>query len=373
MAVPTVQGGKDEYFTVLVGPMVRTIWRSLSFPHDIYPSCTAIHSSRPRMSSNVNIAATQGIWMTAVFLEAILHGMGLLQGFLYFVWFHRDPWFIKGTVIVMLVLESIQMGAAYSNVYELFVTNFAHLDALNTIHRQDAVQLTALFLSIFIAQAHFARCVYQCRHIKAFPELRFKSQVPVVHKQHIILPITISVFSLVALGAGIAQVVQMIKLKLYSNLGSTSVTSNLQAGFAFAADLLITFGLCWRLNKNRGGIQSTNKILNFLILTAINRGVFTMLFAALNIVLFLSQPGTFYFMLALLLSDKFYLNSMLAMLNTREYAVHLNGSVVEHVSLSTFSARSGGSAPDRPNNIVVSTTRETQYDDEFFTNTKLTV
>ncbi|KAF7328638.1 hypothetical protein MSAN_02475900 [Mycena sanguinolenta] len=306
----------------------------------------------PRMASNqVDIPSTQGIWMTAVFLEAILHGMGLLQGFLYFVWFHRDPWSIKGTVIAMLPFK---WGAAYSNVYELFVTNFANFESLNTIHRQDSVQLTALFLSIFIAQAHFARCVYQ------------------LHKRHIILPLTIFIFSLVALGAGIAQVVQMIRLKLYSNLGVTSLTSNLQAAFALAADLLITFGLCWRLNKNRGGIQSTNKILNFLILTAINRGVFTMFFAALNIALFVRRPNTFYFMLALLLSDKFYLNSMLAMLNTREYAVHLSGSVVEHVSLSTFAARSG-TAPSRSNDVVVSRVQETQYDDEYFTNTKLAV
>lgn len=114
------------------------------------------------------------------------------------------------------------------------------------------------------------------------------------------------------------------------------VTDNLQASFALAADVLITFGLCWRLNKNRGGIQSyvggvsrnatlmncrTNKILNFLIMTAINRGVFTMIFAALNMILvrssaiksgirlidhpqFITQPQKFYFMIAILLSDK---------------------------------------------------------------------
>ncbi|KAJ7870653.1 hypothetical protein B0H14DRAFT_2571233 [Mycena olivaceomarginata] len=48
-------------------------------------------------------------------------------------------------------------------------------------------------------------------------------------------------------------------------------------------------------------------------MTAINRGTFTVLLAALNIILFFGQPGKFYFMLALLISDKVYMNSMLAM------------------------------------------------------------
>jgi hypothetical protein len=47
-----------------------------------------------------------------------------------------------------------------------------------------------------------------------------------------------------------------IQLGEYSKLGSTKVTTNLQAAAALAADALITFGLCWRLNKGRGGIQS---------------------------------------------------------------------------------------------------------------------
>ncbi|KAJ7048948.1 hypothetical protein C8F01DRAFT_1094221 [Mycena amicta] len=47
-----------------------------------------------------------------------------------------------------------------------------------------------------------------------------------------------------------------LRLKHYSNLEHTKVTSNMQAAFALAADVLITVGLCWRLNQGRTGMQS---------------------------------------------------------------------------------------------------------------------
>jgi len=52
-----------------------------------------------------------------------------------------------------------------------------------------------------------------------------------------------------------------------------------------------------------------------------------MFFAILTITLFLTTPGTMYFMIGVLISDKLYMNSLLAVLNTREYASHLRGGM----------------------------------------------
>ncbi|KAJ7224396.1 hypothetical protein GGX14DRAFT_557275 [Mycena pura] len=216
------------------------------------------------MASGPDLSSTVGIWLLSVFLESLLHGMGMLQCFLYgvhskpilvphtisvrsyFVWYPKDPWSFKATVILIIVLESVQMGASFGNIYDWFINQFGNWDALRFIGWPDMLQLTALYLSVFVAQVHFARCIYH------------------LQKQNIILPAIIFLLALVA-------VVDLAKL--------------FNAGTAIAADILITFGLCWRLNQGRGGIQSTNKILNFLIMTAINRGGFTVIFAALNIIL----------------------------------------------------------------------------------------
>ncbi|KAJ6549134.1 hypothetical protein DFH09DRAFT_1087202 [Mycena vulgaris] len=86
---------------------------------------------------------------------------------------------------------------------------------------------------------------------------------------------------------------------------------------------------------------STNNLLNFFIRTAINRGVLTMIPAALNMTLFLTQPGTFYSMFVLLISGKFYMNSMVAMLNTRRHAHAISRfgqtqTTVDHIAMNSF-------------------------------------
>ncbi|KAJ7116898.1 hypothetical protein C8R44DRAFT_983273 [Mycena epipterygia] len=261
------------------------------------------------------LGPTVGMWFTGLFLQSILHGMGLLQGFLYFVWNQNDPWVIKGAVIAILILETVQIGAAFDNVYVWLIDGFGDPENLNIIHWQDMLQLGALYLS-----THFAKTIYQ------------------LHKEDKVLPGFAFLFALVALGGGIGQVILATGVGEYSKLGQTSVTANLQAAAALASDMLITFGLCWRLSNGRGGIQSTNKVLNFLIITAINRGVMTMLLATLSIILIV---GTFYFMIALLLTGKCYMNSMLAILNTRQHAGRMHGTIIlEQVSMPIFG--SGG-------------------------------
>ncbi|KAJ6550119.1 hypothetical protein B0H19DRAFT_1264982 [Mycena capillaripes] len=304
------------------------------------------------MAPSPDLHPTVGIWLISVLLEALLHGMGLLQCFLYFVWYHKDPWSFKVAVLLMVALESVQMGASFGNVYHWFITGFGNFDALRFIWWSDMLQLTALYLSMFVAQAHFARCIYH------------------LHKQNVILPAVISLLALVAL-LGLAKSFNaydsdnMLIWALPNILdqSNSQVTTNLQAASALTADALITFGLCWRLNQTRGGIQSTNKILNFLIMTAVNRGLFTMVFAALNIILFFSRPETFDFMLPLFIGEKFYMNSMLAMLNTREYAVHAaQTSGVTRLSLPVYEANPNSTKTA----VSVSTSQVTRYDESSF-------
>nr|GAT49941.1 predicted protein [Mycena chlorophos] len=253
---------------------------------------------------------TVGVWLVCTFVACVLQGAGMLQAFLYFVWYPKDPWITKATVITLVILQCIQMSSAIANVWVWFIEGFGDFNSLDTIHVEDMLQLVALFASVWVAQLHFARTIYQ------------------LMKGNLIIPILIVIVACASLGSGIGQVVKAVHLGRYHLLGATSTTSNLQAGFALAGDVLITGALCWRLNEGKsGGMQSTNRVLNFLILTAVNRGVSTMIFAVINIALFVSQPGTMFFMIGILISDKLYMNSLLAILNTRDYASHLRGGM----------------------------------------------
>ncbi|KAJ7480865.1 hypothetical protein FB451DRAFT_153991 [Mycena latifolia] len=287
------------------------------------------------------LAPTYGIWMVGLFLMSILLGMGILQAYLYFLWYHKDHWGIKATVVLITVLEVTQTSLFFSATYTLLIDGFGNFDGLGVIPWQAPTQLILLYASTFVAQLYFSYCIY------------------LLHKRRILFPLVILLLAFVSFGAGVAQFILSLNIKLFKDLPSTVAASNTQAAVALACDVLITAGLCWRLNSSRTGMQSTNQLLNFLIMTAINRGVLTMVTAVLNIVLFVTQPGTFYFIFVLLISGKFYMNSMLAMLNTRQHAhslAKLAQMTVDHVSLAELAPT--GSI----HGVNVSVTRETRTD-----------
>ncbi|KAJ6504913.1 hypothetical protein DFH09DRAFT_1375273, partial [Mycena vulgaris] len=270
--------------------------------------------------------STFGVWLVALFLESILYGMGLLQVYLYFLWYHKDNWVIKGTVITITILETFQTVTFFVLVYSFLIDDFGIFEKLAFIPWQSLAQLTSIYVSIFICQIYFAHTIY------------------VLHKKSKVLPAVIVLLALVAMAGAIAQVVISVHINQWTGLGKLSVYLNLQAACTLAADILITVGLSWRLNSTRSGVQSTNKLLNFLIINAINRGVLTMLTALLNMILFLAEPGTFYFMLIVIISGKLYMNSMLAILNTRQHAKSI-GQVTSGVRSTDISMHSFSAAP----------------------------
>ncbi|KAJ6542304.1 hypothetical protein DFH09DRAFT_1282583 [Mycena vulgaris] len=297
--------------------------------------------------------STFGVWLVALFLESILYGMGLLQVYLYFLWYHKDNWVIKGTTATVprirltplfSILETFQTVTFFVLVYSFLIDDFGIFEKLAFIPWQSLAQLTSIYVSIFICQIYFAHTIY------------------VLHKKSKVLPAVIVLLALVAMAGAIAQVVISVHINQWTGLGKLSVYLNLQAACTLAADILITVGLSWRLNSTRSGVQSTNKLLNFLIINAINRGVLTMLTALLNMILvhppvlstglddselnlqFLAEPGTFYFMLIVIISGKLYMNSMLAILNTRQHAKSI-GQVTSGVRSTDISMHSFSAAP----------------------------
>ncbi|KAF9254570.1 hypothetical protein L218DRAFT_1009537 [Marasmius fiardii PR-910] len=82
--------------------------------------------------------------------------------------------------------------------------------------------------------------------------------------------------------------------------------TSLQSAAAFVVDSMITICLVVILRGKKSEIQQTNRMLDTLILYAINRGFLTAACALINLVLFLAVPGTFYFFLGLVSSSKLY-------------------------------------------------------------------
>ncbi|KAF8173890.1 hypothetical protein K438DRAFT_2023406 [Mycena galopus ATCC 62051] len=281
--------------------------------------------------------STYGVWLVSLFLETILYGMGVLQTWIYFAGRPTDLKSVKWTVLVVLVLETIQVVFFFRSSYSRFVERFGQIQ-LDLIWA-DSLQLLAAYLSGFIVQMYITsstRYPHACSSVPdilrvAFTNVRLDSRASALTLNKFI-PVTknrkrfgfsavgiyiILLLAVVQLVAGIVQTVWSYELRSFLKIGETKAITTLQAAASLLCDLLITTFLCAFLKSQKGDIGNTNYMMDMLIHDAINRGVLTSLSSGVNMVLFLALPDTFWFFLGLAPNSKFYMNSMLATLNTR--------------------------------------------------------
>ncbi|PPR01338.1 hypothetical protein CVT24_006340 [Panaeolus cyanescens] len=243
------------------------------------------------------LTSTYGVWLVSLFLETILYGCGLLQAWLYFHWYHDDRILIRGMVLLLVVLETLQIVFIFASTYSCLIIHFGDFAYLQEINWADEAQFPT-YISTFIVQIHS----YWYADLLRLP---YGTDIPAC----------LSLFVIIDL----VQEVKLVKLNLWSTLSTTSSTYVLQSAATLACDLLITGSLLFRLNSSRTGLRSTNSLLDKLMINAINRGGLTAFAAAWNLILFIAIPNTFWFVIGYFISSKLYMNSALASLNSRQH------------------------------------------------------
>ncbi|KAF7303685.1 hypothetical protein MIND_00597900 [Mycena indigotica] len=259
--------------------------------------------SAPPVPQLPPLDSTYGVWLVSLFVETILYGMGILQAWIYFANRPQDSLSIKLTVLIVVVLETLQATFFFRSSYLRFVQNFGVLTAV--LNWVDSVQLLSSYLGAFAVQLFFASRVYRLTQ-------NTRSWFAKIGMYGIFF------FAFISVVAGIAQTAWTNAIGSFLKLDETKAVTTVQAATSLACDLLITLFLCVFLTSQKGDIKKTNVMMDRLIYEAINRGTLTALASGINLVLFLALPDTFWFFLGLAPSSKLYMNSMLATLNNRQ-------------------------------------------------------
>jgi len=96
-----------------------------------------------------------------------------------------------------------------------------------------------------------------------------------------------------------------------------AIISGLVQGLAAFNDVLITASLCFYLRRSRGGLPSTNLLVDTLMVYAVSRGVLTAIGQILFLITNVGFPGATYYLPFHQVVGKLYVNSVLATLNVR--------------------------------------------------------
>ncbi|KAL1949889.1 hypothetical protein VTO73DRAFT_8770 [Trametes versicolor] len=256
----------------------------------------------PPLSEFPPIGPNYGALLVGTFLSLILYGVELHQLYRYIRLYSTDRSLIKCYVAVLVLLDTFHTVLTMHTSYWYLVTNYFKPLILLTPMWSLMLQPMTTGLIIILSQLFYARRVFlldkRYRHLVAITLVMFAAE----------------------LGFAIAFTVKAFKLVIFDadTLTQMSWIQSAAFGIVVLADIILTCVLILSLSQNRTGFKRTDSMLDVLIAYAICTGLLTDVVTMVCFILDRIAPGELLFGAADMICVKVYVNSVLAVLNTRQ-------------------------------------------------------
>ncbi|KAJ6468282.1 hypothetical protein C8R45DRAFT_1218790 [Mycena sanguinolenta] len=250
------------------------------------------------------LVPTMGVSLVGVFVSAILYGVTSLQTFMYFqTYSHKDPRVLKSTVILLWLFETAHTVLACGFIFRLLILNFGDFAALEITAVSDEMTQGMLAVIVFIVQCFYAHRLW-------------------IFTRNIYLTVIVVAMILGHLAFEIVTLYVVIRFPNFTDFHD-KVTPYFTAAMVLAAasDTIIAITMALYLQRNRyhDTFQRTNTLLNRLIKYIVSTGALTSMVDVIVLTTYLAMPNNLVYIGFLNIVNNFYANSMLAMLNAREF------------------------------------------------------
>ncbi|KAL4247682.1 hypothetical protein ABKN59_008914 [Abortiporus biennis] len=233
---------------------------------------------------------------------AVLYGITSLQTFIYFKFHYGDALVLRLLVCVVWILDTLHVGLITSGMYRYLITDYG--DILSA-----AVPIWEILVMVMVSNVSNAiiRGVVVYRLWK-------------LSKQQVLqwfFCIAITLLSFYVFAAGIFFAVEGFFVDSYEDV--SGISWSLYSGFAVevALDALIVTAQCLTLKQYRTGVTRVDRVINTLMTYMINTGLLTSICALLCLITFITLPGRYVYFAFYFVLSKFYVNALLATLNSR--------------------------------------------------------
>ncbi|KAI0706380.1 hypothetical protein C8Q76DRAFT_749371 [Earliella scabrosa] len=249
-------------------------------------------------STGTALDTTFGALLLGTFIGVMLYGLNTHQLFRYFRMFPDDVRYVKLTVFVICLAESLYSVLCIHICYHYLVTGYFHPEDLQT-GVWSFMGLTPVLLVIVVTtQAFYVRRIY----IVGTKRMRIALVV-----------VVLSMTGGVAFGLAVA-----VKTCMNSNIGSWASNawlSSVAFAFALSTDVMITTMMIVYFVRSHTGFESTQNVLNTLILYTINTG---MVLVSLGVIYPTLRPKDMIFIAVNMVTTHSYATSVLAIINSRK-------------------------------------------------------
>jgi len=244
------------------------------------------------------VDALFGPFLIGVCVNCILYGVMLLQVMIYFMSYKKDPAWIRLFILYLLIAESVNVGCNIATIYEPLVSKYGTPAALK-------------YFPIMIT-ATPATNVAISAPIQIFTAWR----VTVLTRKKWIGGIIIAL-ALVSAVFAIRTAVIIAVVRVFAKKAATRQSATIWLITSSSADVLITATLYFTLSRRKTGFRSTDVMINRILRLTLQTGMWTLVFAMAEVILFLVYgKTTANFAIDFPLS-KLYTNALLSTLNAR--------------------------------------------------------
>ncbi|KAH9042953.1 hypothetical protein EDB83DRAFT_2677515 [Lactarius deliciosus] len=249
----------------------------------------------------VDIHNSFGAAFVGLLVSTVLFGLTIAQTWFYF-WNYRnrDSKLLKFFIAFLIFMDALHTVTCTYVIYWYLILNFGNVENLGD--SMWAMDLHVIF-SVIIGssvQLYYARRVY-------------------IVSRSIILLILIVVVIFVGSGATLYLIAKQFAIKRFSSVHSFVWPSYIAVGAVALVDGLVATSMCWSLYRRRTGFAKTDSIILTLMAYSINSGLLTSLLGITAIICYTTLPTTMVWLAISFVLTKCYVNSLLAMLNSRDY------------------------------------------------------
>ncbi|KAI9465031.1 hypothetical protein BJY52DRAFT_1393298 [Lactarius psammicola] len=253
-------------------------------------------------SAVVDIRSSFGSAFIGLLISTALLGLMILQAWMYY-WhcWNKDRAALKiliGFLVVMEVLHTIL--CAYV-MYWYLILNFGNVENLRYNLWAMNLQVNISAIPCTAVQLFYARRIY-------------------IVSGSIFLPMVIVALLVFGNFTGFFFTAKDFIMKDISKVFHTYYWLSCAAmGSALLVDILVAGMMCWALYRKKTGFARTDSMIMTLMAYTINSGLLTCLLGTAMTVAFVFAPASMMQVAFFWIMGKCYVNSLLAMLNTRDY------------------------------------------------------
>ncbi|KAF6758129.1 hypothetical protein DFP72DRAFT_213445 [Ephemerocybe angulata] len=271
-----------------------------------------------------DLTTSFGATLLGTFFSAILYGLTVHQTYRYYRQYTIDRASLKLLVLALWVFDTLQTVLSMHTSYSFLVNHFGEPETL--LYSNWSFRLSILVVAgpPFLSNAFYV------------------SRLWIIGMRNYIFLALMGALMLTRITFQLILSAMAWKYPLISDFRRYFWMVRAYCGASLVADIILAVFFCWTLHKRRTGYARTDSKIDLLMIYSINTGSLTSLVCLLSLMSLVFLDTGFVYVALHYILGKLYVNSVLAVLNSRKPRHRLDDSVYELAAFDSKGSHQSG-------------------------------